>query len=183
MNAWIKQNWKIITAAAFGVLIVGVFIGNDIQNKESKKYGFASVNEYIRAKDQGARTPEELRQASARFKVARAKDAEKALFKAEDITNSYANVHFIVCSDDIAWCKTHLSFMGDVSFSEGHDAVQDLAILSKCNHTILTHGSFSWWAAWLAGGDVIYYDRNYADKKRLASELENFFLHEWIAMH
>jgi hypothetical protein len=35
--------------------------------------------------------------------------------------------------------------------SIGHD----MALMSMCNHTILTYGTFSYWLGFLAGGDVI----------------------------
>jgi galactoside 2-L-fucosyltransferase 1/2 len=35
--------------------------------------------------------------------------------------------------------------------SVGHD----LAVMSLCNHTIISHGTFSFWAGFLAGGSVI----------------------------
>ena len=66
----------------------------------------------------------------------------------------YLNVHFVVVSDDILWAKSQLPQSYDsVSFSDqGFDSPIDLAILSLCNHTIGSVGTFSWWGAWLAGG-------------------------------
>ena len=31
----------------------------------------------------------------------------------------------------------------------------DLALLAACNHLVVTHGTFSFWAAYLAGGEVV----------------------------
>ena len=31
---------------------------------------------------------------------------------------------------------------------------KDLALLVNCNHTILSHGSYGHWAAYLAGGEL-----------------------------
>ena len=38
-----------------------------------------------------------------------------------------------------------------ITFSIGHD----LALMSLCNHTILSHGTFSYWSGYFAGGLVI----------------------------
>jgi galactoside 2-L-fucosyltransferase 1/2 len=40
------------------------------------------------------------------------------------------------------------------------NAAIDLCILSRCNHTIATTGTFGWWVAFLANGTSIF-QRNY----------------------
>jgi len=45
-----------------------------------------------------------------------------------------------------------------VAFSSpSHSPAEDLAILRSCNHTIMSVGSFGWWAGYLAGGTTVYY--------------------------
>lgn len=61
---------------------------------------------------------------------------------------------FIVCSDDIPWCKTALSPLrvisgAEFSYSENAKEVQDLALMSCCAHNIISNSSFSWWSHWL----------------------------------
>jgi len=71
-----------------------------------------------------------------------------------------------------------------VVFSERHEAEEDLAILSSCNHTIMTVGTYGWWGGYLAGGITIYY-RNFPAK---TSELWHWFSHKdhfppnWIGL-
>jgi hypothetical protein len=65
-----------------------------------------------------------------------------------------AATNFLVFSDspdDIAWCRAHLGLGDDarVSFSDGRDAVLDLFALTRCDHVIISAGTFSWWAAYL----------------------------------
>lgn len=56
--------------------------------------------------------------------------------------------NYIIFSDDIDWCKG--VFHGDdFSFSEGKSEIEDLVLMSKCEHNIIANSSFSWWAAWL----------------------------------
>ena len=63
---------------------------------------------------------------------------------------------FVVVSDDLQWCKNTFQDMDDVYFShEDHSPYLDLAILSKCNHSIFGLGTFGWWGAYLAGGNTI----------------------------
>ena len=93
----------------------------------------------------------------------------------------FQRVQFVVCSDDITWCREHIKD-SNIVYSEGHSPGVDLAILSLCDHVIMSTGSFSWWAAWLAGGTVVYYD----DWPRPVSQLEyhvtksDYFYPDWI---
>ena len=68
------------------------------------------------------------------------------------------NLVFIYISDDIEWAKDNLltkaggkelHIIGDTSDELGK---LDLAILSKCNHTIQSYGSFTYFAGFLASG-------------------------------
>jgi len=57
---------------------------------------------------------------------------------------------FLVCSDDILWCKENLSDLGrNIIFIEGEKHYHDLYLMSMCQHNIISNSSFSWWAAYL----------------------------------
>lgn len=61
------------------------------------------------------------------------------------------SAHFLVFSDsakDIQWCRENIK-AERLHFSEGHSDIQDLTIMSRCDHNILANSTFSWWAAWL----------------------------------
>ncbi|XP_007956312.1 galactoside alpha-(1,2)-fucosyltransferase 1 [Orycteropus afer afer] len=67
---------------------------------------------------------------------------------------------FVVTSNGMKWCQENIdTSRGDVVFAgngqEGSPA-RDFALLTQCNHTIMTIGTFGFWAAYLAGGDTIY---------------------------
>ena len=85
-------------------------------------------------------------------------------------------------SDEAAAANSTGNFVA--VFSERHGTEEDLAILSLCNHTIMTVGTFGWWAGYLSGGITIYY-RNFPPK---GSELEPDFSREdhfppgWIGL-
>ncbi len=65
----------------------------------------------------------------------------------------YDNI--LILSDDIEWCKNNLKF-NNMVFVEGNDDIEDLWLMSLCNHNIISNSSFSWWGAWL---------NTYKDKK------------------
>ena len=71
----------------------------------------------------------------------------------------YNEVHFIVCTDNLEWTRKNLATLSrDVHLaSKGINDVDDMVLLSRCNHSIMTQGTFGWWASFLAGGDVVYY--------------------------
>ena len=51
-------------------------------------------------------------------------------------------------------------------------------LLATCNHSIITIGTFGWWAAWLAGGRVVYYG-DFVNSKR---SILDHYPHDWISM-
>jgi galactoside 2-L-fucosyltransferase 1/2 len=70
-----------------------------------------------------------------------------------------------------------------VDFSVGNSASADLAILSSCNHSVVTAGSFGWWAAWLANGYTVYYG-NYPpfDRVNLTSHARDYIPTNWFGI-
>lgn len=58
---------------------------------------------------------------------------------------------FLVFSDseqDIAWCRRHIR-AERLAFSSGRTDVEDLVLMSQCDHHIIANSTFSWWGAWL----------------------------------
>lgn len=56
--------------------------------------------------------------------------------------NKSNEVLFVICSDDIAWCKENLHFHNQV-FIEGEEDVIDMYILMYCKNIIMANSSFS----------------------------------------
>jgi len=58
---------------------------------------------------------------------------------------------YIVCSDDVGWCKKH--FVGPrFEFSNGSE-IADFKTLRGCTNLIIANSTFSWWAAYLRKGN------------------------------
>ena len=77
-----------------------------------------------------------------------------AYFKEEygDSLMDYNNVVFVYISDDMKWGRRKLKKLGENIFYVGcgdgdnPDCIgKDFALLSSCNHTITTHGTFGHW--------------------------------------
>ena len=95
----------------------------------------------------------------------------------------YKNVVFIVVSEDKNYIKKNLAGE-DVLCSTSRSDILELTLLTLCDHTIMSVGTFSWWAAYLAGGEVVYY-KNHMPKIGYLSRFYNdshFFLPEWKPM-
>ncbi|KAK3611847.1 hypothetical protein CHS0354_040521 [Potamilus streckersoni] len=69
----------------------------------------------------------------------------------------YNDTFFIVVSDGMSWCKENIQGNNDTAFSNFTNPGTDMALLSVCDHVIITSGTFGWWGAWLAGGEVVYF--------------------------
>ena len=70
-------------------------------------------------------------------------------------------VIFVVCSDDIAWSKASIRHDRPVIFSENNNYQVDFAILSRCNHTVRSTGTFGDWAGFLAQGTTFRFNNSY----------------------
>ena len=65
-----------------------------------------------------------------------------------------AGLPVMVFSDDLDWCRAEPVFSGPrFTFSDGRSASHDLCLMSLCRHHVIANSSFSWWGAWLAGGE------------------------------
>src|SRR6218665_2282861 len=108
----------------------------------------------------------------------------------EYFTDRYSRVQFLVASDDFTWTRQHIVSKCsslkriNITFSCNNTAGQDLAILSMCDHVIMSTGTFGWWAAWLAKGTTIYYRDWPLVGSPLAGEFNqrDFFPPSWIPM-
>lgn len=59
-------------------------------------------------------------------------------------------VSFMVCSDDVEWCRNHLDGERfDLVWSSQAVPALDLWAMSQCDHHIIANSSFSWWSAYL----------------------------------
>ncbi|XP_023235996.1 galactoside 2-alpha-L-fucosyltransferase 2-like [Centruroides sculpturatus] len=100
--------------------------------------------------------------------------------------NKYSNVIFIVVSDDRRWCRKYLTKWSDVVVAPTPpEAAYDLALLSQCNHTIITYGTFGFWGAYLAGGDTVYFAEYLMPNSTFLTDhlpYNKTYLPEWIGI-
>ena len=57
---------------------------------------------------------------------------------------------FYIFSDDLDWCKNSLGFLDNCIYVDlTQTEIDDLKLMSFCQHNIIANSSFSWWGAWL----------------------------------
>ena len=58
---------------------------------------------------------------------------------------------FFIFSDDIAWVKTNQTINEKIVFIEAKEVtdIEEVLLMSQCQHNIIANSSFSWWGAWL----------------------------------
>lgn len=92
-------------------------------------------------------------------------------------TSSDLNVY--VFSDDIEWARNELVDCQSLSFVGREDDLTDLEeliLMSKCNHHIISNSTYGWWGAWLnqkPGKMVIAPFQWFADKKMQTQSDDN----------
>ena len=138
--------------------IVGIHIRRgDYVSKKNIKYGYQTA------------TPEYMNKSMNYFR----EKFQNVLFLA------YTNP----TSDDLLWRQNNV-IGSDVIHMRMFTAEVDMCSLTKCNHSIITVGSFGWWAAWLVNGLTIYYKdiaRNGSEYRGDFSEnMTDFFYPGWI---
>ncbi|KAK6167531.1 hypothetical protein SNE40_021534 [Patella caerulea] len=100
-------------------------------------------------------------------------------------TDKYENVIFFVFSNDMKWCKENIKGL-DIVYIENNSREIDLAIMSLLNHTIITVGTFGYWAGWLCNGETVYFadiakpGSDFA--KEFSADKKDYFYPGWIGM-
>ncbi|ELT88678.1 hypothetical protein CAPTEDRAFT_118680 [Capitella teleta] len=95
----------------------------------------------------------------------------------------FPRVWFFAAGNGGDWTKENVK-ADHVAFSEDFSPFEDLALLSSCDHTIATVGTFSWWAAWLTNGITTYFEGFPVPNTRLGNRYikEDYIPPNWIAM-
>lgn len=67
------------------------------------------------------------------------------------IKKVHPEVTIFMFSDDIAWVKENFSFDSymELVSRPGLSAVEEMLLMSRCDHQIIANSTFSWWGAWL----------------------------------
>lgn len=99
------------------------------------------------------------------------------------IKKEVSSPFFFFFSDDIDWVKNNFVDIENSTFidiNKGGNSYNDLRLMSRCKHNIITNSTFSWWGAWLNQNEhkiVIAPKYYYKDKNR-----PNFMPATWVLL-
>ncbi len=95
----------------------------------------------------------------------------------------HPGAQFFVFSDDMAWCRSHLTSLGDdityVDWNTGHDSYLDMYLMAHCEAGIMANSTFSYWAAKLVKKKDIVYPAQWS---RSEYGVPDIFESDWIAL-
>lgn len=103
----------------------------------------------------------------------------------ERMRERHGSVYFLVASQNQAWCHEAFGNMTNVTIIKPtSEPVVDILILSQCQHGIVSVGSFGWWAAYLTGGDVIYFkdEFDYKHPKFSPMNPDDYYPTHWTGL-
>lgn len=63
--------------------------------------------------------------------------------------SNFEDYNILFTSDDIPYCKVHFECLENVYFAEGKTDIEQLYLMTKCDHFIISNSTFSWWGAYL----------------------------------
>ena len=93
----------------------------------------------------------------------------------------------LVFSDDKQWVTDN--FPPSYTVVSGLSDIEELYVMTKCNHFIIGSSSYSWWGAWLSrctNKIVICPDRWFTDKilynKPLSSQVNDIYAKDWVIL-
>ncbi|XP_041362148.1 galactoside alpha-(1,2)-fucosyltransferase 2-like [Gigantopelta aegis] len=99
--------------------------------------------------------------------------------------NNFTDVLFLVCSDNMTWITANVN-QSNVVYERGNSPEVDMSVLSQYNHTIITVGTFGWWAGFIAGGIILYYKHPAKEgsrfRKHFSKDYSDFYYPGWIGM-
>ena len=70
----------------------------------------------------------------------------------EYINSKVIQPQYYIFADNISWVKKHIPLTKNITiidWNRGNNSNQDMYLMTKCKHNIISMSSFSWWGAWL----------------------------------
>lgn len=96
----------------------------------------------------------------------------------------WRDYNIIFFSDDMAYCRVQFEGLPGVYFANGSD-VEQLCLMTLCQHFVVSNSTFSWWGAWLGekkGSVVIRPHANFAGELAKKNDESDYWPERWRVM-
>ena len=85
----------------------------------------------------------------------------------------------LVFSDDFDYCKHH--FGSKVQYASGLSAIEQLALMTKCEKFIISNSTFAWWGAYLSNSNnIIRPSVHFDGQLAIDSDWKDYYPKEWF---
>jgi hypothetical protein len=99
----------------------------------------------------------------------------------DKMCSSFEKPVFFIFSDSIDWCKSNFINHNCIFIEVDNtpDDIQELFLMSKCNHFIIANSTFSWWAAFFGSN---YQKTIVAPESNQVGVYDSFYPIDWIKL-
>ena len=92
--------------------------------------------------------------------------------------------NIIFFSDDFPYCRVHFECLSNAWFADSLSAIEQLCLMSQCDHFIIPNSTFSWWGAYLGekpGSKVIRPAYLFAGPLLQQNNSKDFYPDRWAS--
>ena len=107
------------------------------------------------------------------------------------LSEKIGSYHILIFSDDKKWCSEHLNYKGITqTIVDGLSDIEEMYVMSLCDHFIVGSSTYSWWSAWLSCNKdkiIIAPDKLFKNTiirgKPLCEQEKDLIPSEWIRLN
>ncbi len=105
----------------------------------------------------------------------------------EKLQQMHSNLTIYVFSDDIHWARQELPGSNSLKFVDSEEMltdVEELLLMSRCNHHVISNSTFGWWGAWLnqKPDKIVIAPANWFIDRKLSEQSQDIIPENWIRM-
>lgn len=90
----------------------------------------------------------------------------------------WRNYGIMIFSDDIPYCRVHFGCLENAYFADGNSDIEDLILMSRCDHFIISNSTFAWWGTYLSNKEdkIVIRPKYYFDGNLKHLDTKDFWL-------
>jgi hypothetical protein len=91
--------------------------------------------------------------------------------------------NIIFFSDDVPWCRVHFDCLPNAYFSENNSDIEDICLMTQCDHFLVANSTFSWFGAYLGEkphSKVIHSVHHFEGDLKRKCDVSTYYPKRWI---